>query len=251
MTLPGSIQTAIGAPGNMRIGVITGTDPAQVTIESTVLNPAAVGFLDGYVPVLGDVVAVSGQSAQPSARSASWLVHGRIVSSPPAAFLPYTDRISVNTPVSEVTFTVPDTLQRLTIVYAARSTVAAASTAIRARINGDTSANYHTHMIQAVGAGAAAGSATAGATSWIVGVLMGDTSPSNWFSAGEMVFPVWDAPNPTLSAIWRNTSISSGGVTDNGGGIFDVGGPYSSVTLFPDGGNNFVAGSDFQLIGWP
>jgi len=86
MTFPGSVQTAIGTPGNMRIGRITGVSPVQVTIESTVLDPNAVGFLGGYIPLLGDVVAVSGQSAQPSSRSASWLVHGRIVGDASARF---------------------------------------------------------------------------------------------------------------------------------------------------------------------
>lgn len=70
----------------MRIGRITGLDPVEVTLESTVLRSDAVGFLNGYVPAVGDVVAVSGQSAQPSARSASWLVHGRI--DPSAALRP-------------------------------------------------------------------------------------------------------------------------------------------------------------------
>lgn len=251
MTLPGSIQTAIGAPGNMRIGVITGVEPAQVTLESTVLNADVVGFLDGYVPVLGDVVAVSGQSAQPSARSASWLVHGKIVSTPPAAFLPYTDRFTAEAAVSEAFFAVPATLRSLSVIWSARSDVAVMSTAIRVRINSDASASYHTEIIQAVGAGAAAGFATAADTSWVLGVLAGNTAPANFFSAGELVLPSWDAPHPTLSALFRNNSISSGGVTDSGGGIFDVAGPYISVVLFPDGGANFMTGSDFQLTGWP
>lgn len=83
MTFPGSIQTAIGAPGNMRIGRITAIEGGvvSVTLENTVLDVDAVGFLDTYVPSVDDVVAISGQSAQPSARSASWLVHGKIVGS--------------------------------------------------------------------------------------------------------------------------------------------------------------------------
>lgn len=98
MTFPGSIQTAIGAPGNMRIGEIAEVDGDQVSVilENTVLDSSAVGFLDGYVPVSGDVVAISGQSAHPAARSASWLVHGRIVGAPsvlPVLDLVYTDQV--------------------------------------------------------------------------------------------------------------------------------------------------------------
>lgn len=98
MTFPSSIQTAIGAPGNMRIGQITAIEDgvALVMLENTVLDPDAVGFLNTYVPAVGDVVAVSGQSAQPSARSASWLVHGKIVGAPstlPVLSLIYSDQI--------------------------------------------------------------------------------------------------------------------------------------------------------------
>lgn len=94
MTFPGSIQTAIGAPGNMRIGRITAVNPVAVTLENTVLDPSAVGFLNGYIPALDDVVAISGQSAQPSARSASWLVHGRI--DPATALVPALTFVVIN-----------------------------------------------------------------------------------------------------------------------------------------------------------
>lgn len=98
MTFPGAIQTAIGSPSNIRIGRIVGVSPTLVQIENTILDHEAVGFVDGYVPALDDVVAVSGQSAQPSARSASWLVHGRVVSvsSVPLAHAIYNEPAGAN-----------------------------------------------------------------------------------------------------------------------------------------------------------
>lgn len=87
----------------MRIGQVTLVDGdlVEVTLENTVLDPAAVGFLDGYAPVAGDVVAISGQSAHPAARSASWLVHGRITGTPARlAFASFNERTGALNTVS-------------------------------------------------------------------------------------------------------------------------------------------------------
>lgn len=243
MSFPHSIQTDRGQPSKVRIGVI-GAD-GTLTIQGVTFSADSIGFLGSYMPTQGDTVAALGQSAVGTSGS-SWLILGAVG----ASSAPLSARVTVQSPVAEVTFTVPQTLSRLTVSWSARSGIAAVSTAIRARINGDSSANYHTEMIQATGAGAAVGSATASATSWMMGVLAGNTAPADFFSAGELFLPGWDAPHFTLSALWRNTSISSGGVTDSGGGIFNVAGPYTSVTFFPDGGANWVSGSDFQLQGW-
>lgn len=77
MSLADQISKDRGQPATVRIGTVTSLLPLIVTTQGTPF--ADVGVIDGYVPVVGDVVAMLGQSAV-SADGSSWLVLGRIVS---------------------------------------------------------------------------------------------------------------------------------------------------------------------------
>lgn len=70
------IQASPSQPATVRIGTVTSTDPLTVSVQGTVF--VGVGKLASYfMPAVGDVVALVGQSALTS-DAASWLVLGRI-----------------------------------------------------------------------------------------------------------------------------------------------------------------------------
>lgn len=78
MSLASEVSRDRGQPSTVRIGLVAGVSPLQVTLQETVLTN--VGVLDGYVPVVGETVALLGQSAI-SADGSSWLALGKLASS--------------------------------------------------------------------------------------------------------------------------------------------------------------------------
>lgn len=74
-----AVVSAAGQPATVRVGTITALSPTRVTMGGTVIDPEAVGFARDYSPVLGDVVALLGQSVEGTDSSGStWLVLGTI-----------------------------------------------------------------------------------------------------------------------------------------------------------------------------
>lgn len=74
------IAAAPGQPSSVRIGIVTETNPAVITVQGQEFTD--VGFLDSYTPTFGDVVALLGQSSQAGSDPASWLCLGEVVSEP-------------------------------------------------------------------------------------------------------------------------------------------------------------------------
>lgn len=71
-----AVQGAVGQPASVRIGVVDSIDPTVVSVQGVVFEE--VGFLDGYVPEVGDTVALLGQSTEAGSDPASWLVLGKM-----------------------------------------------------------------------------------------------------------------------------------------------------------------------------
>lgn len=103
MSLAGEVSRDRGQPSTVRIGVVVGVSPLQVTVQQTIFTD--IGVLDGYVPVVGETVALLGQSAI-SADGSSWLALGKLASSAvaPAESVAATANGSYTT--TSVTFTV-------------------------------------------------------------------------------------------------------------------------------------------------
>lgn len=76
MSLADSIAKDRAQPATVRIGIVTAVAPLLITTQGTPFQ--RVGVIAGYIPALGDVVAMLGQSAV-SADGSSWLALGRIV----------------------------------------------------------------------------------------------------------------------------------------------------------------------------
>lgn len=89
------IAEAAGQPATVRIGTILSAPPLGellVDLDGTALNPAAVGVLGSYHPVVGDTVILLGQSvAGADSFASTWLVAGKSQpSAGPADFIPWT-----------------------------------------------------------------------------------------------------------------------------------------------------------------
>ncbi len=78
MSFADTISKDRGQPATVRIGVVTNLLPLEITVQATPFRN--VGVLNSYIPQLGDVVAVLGQSAV-SADGSSWLVLGHAAAS--------------------------------------------------------------------------------------------------------------------------------------------------------------------------
>jgi hypothetical protein len=74
-----AVHNAVGQPSSVRIGIIESIEPPVVTAQGIPFDD--VGFLDGYVPVVGDSVALLGQCSEAGSDPASWLALGKVVPS--------------------------------------------------------------------------------------------------------------------------------------------------------------------------
>jgi hypothetical protein len=71
-----AVQGAVGQPASVRIGTVDSIDPTVISAQGTPFED--VGFLDGYVPEVGDTVALLGQSSGSGSDPASWLTLGKV-----------------------------------------------------------------------------------------------------------------------------------------------------------------------------
>jgi hypothetical protein len=78
MSFADQISKDRGQPGTVRIGTVASVVPLVVSVQGSLFTD--VGVLAGYVPVVGQTVALLGQSSV-SADGSSWLALGAITSS--------------------------------------------------------------------------------------------------------------------------------------------------------------------------
>ena len=74
MSFASQISKERGQPATVRIGIVTQVLPLLIDVQGTLMR--GVGKLDSYLPMVGDYVALLGQSAV-SADGSSWLALGR------------------------------------------------------------------------------------------------------------------------------------------------------------------------------
>ena len=72
--LSSQIHASPGAPASVRVGTVSSQSPVTVSLQGTVLED--VGFLQSYVPRVGDPVVLLGQSSSVGVDPSSWLVLG-------------------------------------------------------------------------------------------------------------------------------------------------------------------------------
>lgn len=161
----------------------------------------------------------------------------------------YSARRVLSASAASVTFSsVPTGLRSLIVRWSARSDTAAAFTHFGVRPNGNAAAVYSAEHVQ--GNAAAVSSAFISGLSYaFCGHAAAATATAGLFGSGEIVIVGWDSPHSgNLGYSFTAQVMSSGGLTNMGGGVALITGPYSSLVFVP-GGGNFVAGTDIQLEG--
>jgi hypothetical protein len=76
-----AVQSAVGQPASVRIGMVDSLDPPVISAQGVPFED--VGFIDDYYPAVGDAVALLGQCSEAGSDPASWLALGRIVPGTP------------------------------------------------------------------------------------------------------------------------------------------------------------------------
>lgn len=76
-SLSQQIAAVPGQPSSVRIGTVRSTNPIVITAQG--VEFVDVGFIGGYTPTTGDVVALLGQSPASGSDPTSWLCMGSVV----------------------------------------------------------------------------------------------------------------------------------------------------------------------------
>lgn len=169
---------------------------------------------------------------------------------------PYRPPVQVLTSTAAtVTFSgIPSSLRTITVRWTTRGDTAATTTSLLMRVNGDSTSNYFGNVTQVQNVTTANGTFI-GTTSLQMGSIFAATSGANQFTVGEVTIPGWDGsswatPHAKLNGVGRFAMYDTAANSFVGsfGFLYNVGGPYTSLTLFPLAGN-FVAGSEFTLEG--
>lgn len=157
---------------------------------------------------------------------------------------------------SSPTFTfsgIPATLRHLKVSWTARSDFNAVNTTAGLRINGDGGNNYRWSLLNGFGTSTPTASTFVGVSSAQVAILPALTAAAGDWGAGSLELHGWDNPHP---GGWL-TGTAQFGYIDNAvgsssNGLYTVqytgAGPFTSLVLLTNG--NFIAGSEFNLVGW-
>lgn len=136
----------------------------------------------------------------------------------------------------------------LRLVYSVRSTRSANDDAVFLRVNADTASNYSYRFLR--GDGSSAGSGSASTTFIYAGQGPAANATSNTFGNMEVYIPNYSgstAKSISVDAVSENNA--TGAWTMLAAGRWSQTGAITSLTLYPETGPNFAAGSSFSLYG--
>jgi len=170
-----------------------------------------------------------------------------------------TQRTVLSASAGSVTISnIPATYKHLQLWLEMRSDLAATLDSIILRFNGDaTAANYYSQYASCFNT-TSASSEFLGATK--TGCFIGSASAANTSPANENGFVCIDIPNYASVALQRHVQFRGGVKLANTTGNLrtawgsawwtNIVAAINSITILPDGGANFVAGSAYTLYGW-
>lgn len=164
---------------------------------------------------------------------------------------PYRARSILGTTAASVVFSsIPTTLRTLRLTINARSDPAVVTQQIYMRVNADTAGNYF-GFIQRVSNATYSASNYASQTVNVIGNVPGASAGANAWGHSVVQFSGWDTTSQFLNFTYQAVTYPSqgGSILETAGGIYGIGGPYTSLTVLIPGGN-FIAGSKFLLEGW-
>ena len=163
------------------------------------------------------------------------------------------DEVVLTSSAASVTFSGLDTLaagyEHLQVRMTGRSNGAVGANAVYAYLNGDSSASYASHRLQANGSAVSSSAYTGGGNGWI-GYMAGNNGTANVF--GALVADFLDFSSSSKNTTWRALGGNPDPTTDDYVGLYS--GVYlntaamTSLTLF-HGTGSWVSGSRFTLIG--
>jgi hypothetical protein len=160
---------------------------------------------------------------------------------------------ALSAPAGSVTFSnIPSYLRELRITVTARGDAVAAAVDLGVQVNGNTGIAYRWQERYIQNSATAQTTGTLNDTRIRCGTMAGANSgTSTAFGASTIEVVGWDNPHASYLTV-----KGSGGYVDTSGyviadfqGAASVTGPYTSLTVVPFTGN-FVAGSEFSLVGW-
>lgn len=160
----------------------------------------------------------------------------------------YRDRNTLSGTAASVTFSnIPTHLRTVKLLWCARGDAVLSTVGVGLRVNGDTAASYSTAFTQIT-----TQVTNVGQTSMGVGNTWAASGPANQFASGEISIIGWDSRarlNPTFDYTASDPASSAAAFYGYGGGLYNTGGPFTSLTILVSSGN-FIAGSEFLLHGW-
>lgn len=109
-----AVQGAVGQPASVRIGIVDSISPLVISAQGATFND--VGVRDGYIPQVGDSVALLGQSSGAGSDPASWLALGAIQPSTAAPARSETDTQDALASTTSVTYVTTGTACSTTFV---------------------------------------------------------------------------------------------------------------------------------------
>lgn len=151
-----------------------------------------------------------------------------------------------------VTFTVPSTLRVLRLNIVARTTVAAPFDNIDLRINGNSTAgDYRWNSRYSINAGAQNQGQNLSDNKILLGAVAAASSAGAHFGIIDATIDGWNNATAAVNTVSHAGYIDpGGGIINDGRGEFFPTGPYTTITLFSDGGGNLTLNSQFTLWGY-
>ncbi len=155
----------------------------------------------------------------------------------------------ISSPISSITFNnIPQTNTDLMVYASVRCDFAAVRLTGAIRFNNDTGSIYSDTLFAGDGSGASSGRSQTN-FSYLLEVT-GTSATSNTFGTNHIYIPNYST---TAYKQYISDNASEHNGTNNAmqliSGLYRGNAPITSLTLFPGGGANFVAGSTFTLYG--
>lgn len=173
------------------------------------------------------------------------------------AVLPYRAIQTLLSTATSVSFTgIPSTLKTIEVTWCSRDDLAGFNAdTLYMRVNNDAGGNYRSNYIQVNNASVVGATAVAQIRA-AVGITARGGASAGVFGAGKIVISDWSAPHTGgLNWNFQSAILDSAVGTcwhQTGGGAYLGAGPYTRLDFFPDpSATNFVAGTQFKLVGFP
>lgn len=171
-----------------------------------------------------------------------------------AGALSLIDTQTLSVAASSVTFSsIPQGYTDLVLVANARSSASTTNDAIKMQFNGDTGANYYGARLQNNSTSSVITNYDVGTSNIYPGWMTGATSPANISATTEVSIPGYSGTTFAKTALGHTDLMQAASSSNMNVGLWgswwNSTAAITSISLTPNTGANFVAGSTFSLYG--